>query len=144
MALLKFLWVEPALAPTLWTTKLALILSSTNSKSECFVFTCIFSRIDPDFQTCQTQGTSYILPFGKWNEFLGSLVSNSNLNFSDNLLIIDAFLNVLGSIKAIVSAKIAEWLKNFNANEEFLPNGGLPITNIFLSVLDLTNRSKVK
>jgi hypothetical protein len=47
-------------------------------------------------------------------------------------LISDGFLNVLGTIKAIQSEKLAAWLKNLTAKLEFFPNGGLPIVKILV------------
>ena len=49
--------------------------------------------------------------------------------------------NVLGIIKAIVSAHSDAWLKNFTAIEQFLPNGGFPITSVLSFFYLLHNRN---
>ena len=46
-------------------------------------------------------------------------------------------LNVLGTIKAMVSANVADLLKNFIAIDDTFPKGGLPTTKYFSSVFGL-------
>lgn len=47
-----------------------------------------------------------------------------------------SFLKLLGSMKAIVEAKVAACFINLIANEHCCPNGGFPITNVFSLVLE--------